>query len=80
MNDPFETFCVRFNDRATFNLAVSILSNSTHFDGFFHDVGHADMMITFADKNVMDDFVGELAVHQIWGESSFKGMPDFSIA
>jgi hypothetical protein len=57
----FETFSVKFNNREAFNNAVSFLQNSKH-DGFFHDVGHSDMIISFGDNSVLHDFVAELSV------------------
>lgn len=74
----FTTHSIRFNNRVTFNLAVDILEKSDLND-FFNDIGHSDMIITFGDKNVLNDFVGELAIHQIFDKPSFKGPADFTI-
>jgi len=78
MNNMFDTHAIRFNNRETFNLAVSILEQSDLND-FFNDIGHSDMIITFDDKIVFDGFVNELGVHQIWDKPSFKGPADFTI-
>ena len=78
VNNMFDTHAIRFNNRETFNLAVSILEQSDLND-FFNDIGHSDMIITFDDKIVFDGFVNELGVHQIWDKPSFKGPADFTI-
>ena len=78
VNNMFDTHAIRFNNRETFNLAVSILEQSDLSD-FFNDIGHSDMIITFDDKIVFDGFVNELGVHQIWDKPSFKGPADFTI-
>jgi hypothetical protein len=74
----FTTHAIRFNNRVTFNLAVSILEQSD-LNNFFHDIGHSDMIITFDNKIVFDGFIGDLAVHQIWDKPSFKGPADFAV-
>ncbi len=78
VNNMFDTHSIRFNNRATFNLAIAILRKSDLND-FFHDIGHSDMIITFDNKIVFDGFVSELGVHQIWDKPSFKGPADFTI-
>jgi len=74
----FTTHSIRFNNRATFNLAVSILEQSD-LNNFFNDIGHSDMIIKFADKTVFDSFVSDLSVCQIWNKPSFKGPADFAV-
>lgn len=55
----FETFSIKFHNREAFNTAVSILINK-HWDAFFVDVGHADMIISFDSNSVLRDFVTKL--------------------
>jgi len=74
----FTTHSIRFNNRVTFNLAIAILKKSD-LNNFFHDIGHSDMIIKFADKNVFDSFVSDLSVCQIWNKPSFKGPADFAV-
>jgi hypothetical protein len=74
----FDTHVIRFNNRVTFNLAIAILKQSD-LNNFFHDIGHSDMIITFGDKSVLNDFVSELGIHQIWDKPSFKGPADFAV-
>tara|TARA_R110000822_G_scaffold56145_1_gene142109 strand:- start:255 stop:458 length:204 start_codon:yes stop_codon:yes gene_type:complete len=57
----FEIFSIKFNNREAFNTALSFLENSK-YDGFFHDIGYSDMIISFGDKSVLNDFVSELSV------------------
>jgi len=64
VNNMFDTHSIRFNNRATFNLAIAILRKSDLND-FFHDIGHSDMIITFGDIIVFDSFISELAIHHI---------------
>ena len=74
----FTTHAIRFNNRVTFNLAIAILRKSD-LNNFFHDIGHSDMIITFGDRIVLDGFISELGVHQIWNKPSFKGPADFAV-
>ena len=74
----FKTFTIQFHNRLAFNSAISIFESSD-FDEVFHDIGHSDMIISFDDKSVLDNFVSELSVRQIWNKPSFKGSADFSI-
>lgn len=57
----FEKYSIKFHNRETFNIALSFLENSK-YDGFFHDIGYSDMIISFGDKSVLNDFVAELPV------------------
>jgi hypothetical protein len=57
----FETFSIKFHNREAFNTAVSVLINK-HWDAFFVDVGHADMIISFDSNSALRDFVAELPV------------------
>ena len=68
VNNMFDTHAIRFNNRETFNLAVSILEQSDLND-FFNDIGHSDMIITFADKFVFYCFISELATNPIAADS-----------
>ena len=78
MKDVFETFSIKFHNRLAFNTALSILKNED-YDAFFVDVGHADMLISFDDKTVLDSLVSDLSVCLIWDKPSFKGAADFTI-
>jgi len=52
----FETFSIKFINRQSFCAAISILKNGG-YDKFFYDIGHADMIISFDNKAVLDAFV-----------------------
>ena len=86
MND-FETHKIQFKKRSTFNLALEILKkqqddifNTYQTEDSFYDVGHADMIISFASKFIMDVVIRDLAIAQIWDKpSKLKGEADFKI-
>ena len=80
MNNDFKTFSIRFHERNTFNIAVTILEKlKIDFDTFFSDISHDDMIISFDNKIMFDCFVGDLSAYQIWDKPSFKGAADFTI-
>ena len=86
MND-FETYKIQFKKRSTFNLALEILKkqqddifNTYQTEDSFYDVGHADMIVSFASKVILDAVISDLATAQIWNKSSkLKGEADFEI-
>ena len=55
----FETFSIKFNNREAFESALSILKESD-CNNFYHDIGYADMIITFCADTFRYDFVTEL--------------------
>ena len=71
----FETFSIKFHNREAFNTAVSFLQNSD-FNKVFNDIGHADMIISFDNKTVLDAFVYDCL---FWEKSNLKGAADFTI-
>ncbi len=71
----FETFSIKFINRQSFCAAISILNNGA-YDKFFYDIGHADMIISFDNKTVLDAFVYDCL---FWEKSNLKGAADFTI-
>ena len=78
-----DTYKIQFNKRSTFELALAIIRkeqdeifNTYQTEDSFYDVGHSDMIITFASKLIMDIIISELSVAQIWNKPSFKGDAD----
>jgi hypothetical protein len=84
VENMFDTFKLKFFERATFNLAIHILERC-NFEGLFNgehgliDIGHADMIITFEKKNIMNHFVRDFAIHQNKDIPNFKVAEDFTI-
>ena len=71
----FETFSIKFTNRQSFCAAISILKTGG-YDKFFYDIGHADMIISFDNKTVLDAFVYDCL---FWEKSNLKGVADFTI-
>lgn len=80
----FETFKLKFFERATFNTAIHILERCDFEELFkdghgFIDIGHADMIISFENKNIMNHFVRDFATYQNRHLPNFKVAEDFTI-
>jgi len=68
----FETFSIKFINRKAFCIGIAILKTGD-YDEFFYDIGHADMLISFDNKTVLDAFVFDCL---FWGA---KNAADFTI-
>ena len=83
----FETHQIQFKKHSTFNHALEILKKEQdeifaayQTEDSFYDIGHADMIITFKSRLIMNSYLFDLAVAQISDKpSKLKGDADFEI-